>query len=107
MKTFTKTGSTCRRHDAGQPRTVSTEENVDLIEELVCLQKKRLHTHLALRKITEQTRISRTSIRRMVKKKRKLKQFSHLKTPQLSEGTRNRRKTSSDLLEKDLKVIFK
>ena len=62
------------------------KKNMDLIEE-------QPHTHLATRKIAEQTGISRSSIRRMVKKKRNLKQFKNLKTPQMSEGTRNRRET--------------
>ena len=40
-----------RRHGSGQSGTVSTEENMDLIEELVCSQGEWHHTHLAPRKI--------------------------------------------------------
>ena len=68
LKKFRETGSMDRGHGSGRPRTVSTGENMDLIEELVCSQETRSHTHLAPRKITEQTGISRSSIRRMVKK---------------------------------------
>ena len=51
-----------------RPTTVSPEENMDLIEQWVCSQEERPHTHLAPRRIAEQTRISRSSIRRMMKK---------------------------------------
>ena len=79
-----------RRQGSGQPRIFSTEENMDLIEELVCSQKERPHTHLAPRKLAEQRRISRSSIRRMVEK-RNLKQFKRLKTSQMSKETRNKK----------------
>ena len=46
------------------------KKNMDLIEEMVCSQGEQPHTHLATRKIAEQTGISRSSIRRMVKKKK-------------------------------------
>ena len=62
---------------------------MDLIEELGCLQKQQPHTHLASRKIAEQTEIRRSLIRGMVKRKN-LKHFKRLKTPQMSEGNRNR-----------------
>ena len=57
-----------RKHGSERPSTVSVEDNMDLIDELVCSQKKQPHTHLAPRKSTEQTRISRSSTVRMVKK---------------------------------------
>ena len=49
-------------------RTVSVEEIMDLIEELICSQEERPHMGLATRKIAKQTGISRSSIQRMVKK---------------------------------------
>ena len=48
------TGST--RHGSGWPRTVSMEENMNLVEELVCSQKERLNTHLAPTKIAKKNR---------------------------------------------------
>ena len=90
MKRFRETGSTDRRHGSGWPIAISTEENMDLMEELVSSQEEQPHTHLAPRKIVEQTGISRSPIRRMVKE-RNFKQFKRLKAPQMSEGTRNRR----------------
>ena len=90
MKKFRETGSTDRRHGSGRPRAVSTEENMDLIEELVSSQEEQLHKHLAPREIAEQTGISRSPIRGMVKE-RNFKQFKRLKAPQMSEGTRSGR----------------
>ena len=67
-----------RRHASG-PRTVSTEkntttvstdENMDLLEELAYSQEERCQNRLAPRKIAEQTGISRSSFRRIVKKKK-------------------------------------
>ena len=46
---------------------LSTEENMDLIEELVCSQEERPHMHLAPG-AAEQTGISRYLIQRIVKK---------------------------------------
>ena len=79
IKKIKETGSTDRRPGSGRPTTICTEENMNLIEELVCSQEEP-HSHLAPRKISEQTGISRTSIRRMVKRKN-LRQFKRLKTP--------------------------
>ena len=67
LQKFRETGSMKRKHGSGRPTTVSTEENMDLIEELICSQEEP-HSHLAPRKIAEKTGISRSSIRRMVKK---------------------------------------
>ena len=74
---------------------------MNLIEELVCLQEEP-HSHLA--PISEQTVISRTSIRRMVKRKN-LRQFKRLKTPQMSEGTRKRRETRAGSLREKFESI--
>ena len=92
LEKFKETGSMDRIHCSGRPRTVSTEENIDLIKDLVSSQEEQPHIHLAPRKIAEQTRISRSSIQRVLKI-RNLKQFKHLKTPQMSQGTRNRTET--------------
>ena len=70
LQKFRETGSMERRHGSSRLRTVSTEENMALIEELVCSQEERHHAHLAPRKITEQKGISWSSIRRMMEKRK-------------------------------------
>ena len=66
LKKFREISST--GHSSGHPRTVSTEENMYLIEDLVCSHEEQPRTHLGPRKIAEQIGISRSSVRRMVKK---------------------------------------
>ena len=70
MKKIRETDLIDRRHGLGRPRTVSTEENMNLIEELVCSKEERPYTHLAPRKTAKQTGISLSSVRTMVKKKK-------------------------------------
>ena len=48
-----------RKEGYVRPRSVTTEVNTDLIEELICSQEKAPHTHLTPRKIVDQTGISR------------------------------------------------
>ena len=38
-----------RKGGSGRPRSITTEENTDLIEELICSQEEAPHTHLATR----------------------------------------------------------
>ena len=77
-----------RKEGSGRPRSVTTEENTYLIEELIYSQEEAPHTHLAPCKIAEQTGISCSSIR-MIKKKNC--QFKRVKTPEMNDGCRNRR----------------
>ena len=79
-----------RKEGSGRPRSVTTEENTDLIEELVCSKEEAPHTHLAPRKIAEQTGISRLSVRRMIKR-RNFSQFKRVKTAEMNDGCRYRR----------------
>ena len=53
-----------RKEGSVRPRSVTREENTDFIEELICSPEEAPHTHLALRKIAEQTGISRLSVQK-------------------------------------------
>ena len=68
LEKFRDTDSMGRRHGSGRPRTVFAEENTYLIEEWICSQEERPHTHLTPRKITKQTGSSWSLIWGMVKK---------------------------------------
>ena len=81
MKRFKDSGTMNRKEGSGRPRSVTTEENTNLIEELTCSQDEAPHTHLAPRKIAEQTEISCLSIRRLIKR-RNFRQFKRVKTPE-------------------------
>ena len=63
LKRFKGSGTMNRKEVSGRPTSVTTEENTDLIEELICSQEKAPYTHLAPRKIAEQTGMSRSRIR--------------------------------------------
>ena len=90
MKRFKDSGTMNIKEGSGQPRSVTTEENTDLTEELISSQEEAPHTHLAPRKITEQTGINHLPIRRMIKR-RNFPQFKRAKTPEMNDGCRNRR----------------
>ena len=79
-----------RKGGSGRPRSITTEENTDLIEELICSQEEAPHTNLATRETVIQTGISRLLIRRMIKR-RHFRQFNRVKTPKMNDECRNRR----------------
>ena len=68
LKRLKDSGTINRKEGSGQPRSVTTEENTDLIKELICPQEEALYTCLGPHKIAEKTGISRFSIRRMIKR---------------------------------------
>ena len=79
-----------RRAGSGRQRTITTEENLNLIKNLICSQQGSPGSHLSPRKVEESIGISRTSVRRMIKR-RGLKQFKLLTTAIMSWGTQERR----------------
>ena len=91
MKRFEKDGSTDRRPGSGRSVTVTTEGNEELVGDLICSQEENPGTHLSLRKIEKVTGISRTSVRRMVKR-RGLKQFKRVKTPRMNSAPQQRQR---------------
>ena len=90
LKRFKDSGTMNGKESSRRPWSATTEENTDLIEELICSEEEAPHAHVAPRKTTEQTRISRSSIRRMIKR-RNFRHFKRLKTPEMNDGCRNRR----------------
>ena len=89
LKRFEKDDSMERRPGSSRPVTVTIEKNEELVEDLICSQEENLGTHLSPRKIEKVSSISRTSVRRMVKR-RGLKQFKRVKTPKMSSATQQR-----------------
>ena len=83
------TGTLARKEGSGRPVTATTEENGDLVEQLVCSQEEP-GTHKSPQEIAPLIGISRSSVKRLVKS-RGLRQFKRLKTPRMSETTRERR----------------
>ena len=44
-KSFKESGTMNRKEGSGKPKSVTTKENTDSIEELICSQEEALHTH--------------------------------------------------------------
>ena len=100
IKKYKKTGSIDRVKGSGRPKSATTEENCELVEELICSQEEEPHSHQAPRKIEETTGISRSAVRRIIKTKG-INQFKRMKTPHMNQGTRERRVFgASSLVEK-------
>ena len=55
-----------------------------LVEELICSQDEFPETHNSSREIAKNVGISRSSVRRLVKR-RKINQFQRMKTPQMNK----------------------
>ena len=115
FKKFKENGSMDRRHGSGHPRTVSMEENLELIKEFACSQEEWPHTYLPPSKITEQTGISQSLIQRIKKgeknlKKETLNRSSAWKHYKWVEGL-NRRETQAGYLrerfKRNIRVIKK
>ena len=85
-----ETGSIERRPGSGRPITATTEENGDLVEQMICSQEEQPGTHKSPQEIAPLIGISRSSVKRLVKR-RGYKQFKRIKTPRMTEGTRQRR----------------
>ena len=81
VERFKKNQTMERQPGSGRPKNVTTEENEDLIQSLICSQEEEPGTYMSPREIEKHTGISRSSVKRMVKI-RGLKQYRRLKTPQ-------------------------
>ena len=88
-----------RRPGSSRPDTVTIEKNEELVGDLICSQEENLGTLLSPREIEKVTSISRTSVRRMIKR-RGLKQFKTVKTPKMSSATQQRRTKRARTLAK-------
>lgn len=97
---FVKHGTMERQKGSGRPVSVTTKENEEAVEELICSQEDEPGTHQSPRNIAEHLEISHSSVRRIIEKKG-INQFKRVKTPQMNEGTRIRRiERAAGLIEK-------
>ena len=90
LKRFKEDGSMKIRTGSGRLITVTTNENAELVEELICLQEDFPGTHKCPREIARNVGISRSLVRRLVKR-RTLNQLKRKKTSHMNNGTRERR----------------
>ena len=88
MERFKDISTINKKEGSVRSRPVTTEEKTDFFDELICSQEEAPHTYLAHHKIAEQTRISHSSIRRMIKRKN-FRRFKRVKTPEMNYGCHN------------------
>ena len=90
LKRFKEEESVKRRTGPGRPITVTTDENAELVEELICSQEYFPGTHKSPRESAGNVGISRSSVSRLVKR-RKINQFKRMENPHMNNGARDRR----------------
>ena len=76
---FSKPDVNLSKRKKDQPITVTTDENTELVEELICSQDNFPGTHTSPHEIARNVGISRSLVRRLVKR-RKINQFKRVKT---------------------------
>ena len=89
LKRFEADNSTDRRAGSGRQRTITTEENGNLIKNLFGSKEDNRDRQMLSRDVEKNTGISCISLRRMIKR-RVLKQFKHLNATMTSSGTQKR-----------------
>ena len=93
IKKVELTGSTERRKGSGRPKSVSTDENVEMVGELIASQEDAPGTHLSQRRIAKRLKMSRSCVRKIIKGQLKWKPFKRIKTSRKSESVKEKRKT--------------
>ena len=81
----------------GRLITLTIDENAETVEELICSQEDFPGIHKSPREIARNFGISRSSVRRLVKR-RKINQFKRMKTPHMNNGTRDQKAIRSENL---------
>ena len=55
LQRYKETGTMKRAKGSGHPKNVATDENTDIVEELICSQEEQPHSHQAPRVIEKTT----------------------------------------------------
>jgi hypothetical protein len=83
--------NTGRRAGGGRKKSVRTAENIALVGDLICSQESKPHSHKSPREIERETGISRSSVRRIVKKDLNLKTYKRVIGQNLNDNCRVKR----------------
>jgi len=98
MRKIDKTGSCVRRVGSGRPRTARTNENIEVVQDLVLSQEDRPHTHLTRKETSREVGISQTSVSEIVKFDLRLKCFKKRSATELTESNKHSRLVRPKLL---------
>ena len=93
IKKIQTTGSVKRLQGGGRPRTVSTDENAQLVDDLLCSQDDQPGSHLSQRKISNRLNIKRSSVQNIIKNKLKKRPFKRVRASRKTPAVRQKRKT--------------
>ena len=93
IKKLDTTGTTDRKRGSGRPCSVSTDDNIDNVCELIASQEDTPGTHLSQRKIAKRLHISRGSVRKIINGKLKFRPFKRIKTSRKTDSVKEKRKT--------------
>lgn len=87
-----QSGTTKRKVGSGRPRTATTQEKRECVEEMIASQEECPGTHKSQRQIAEELQVSRQSVRRMATDLG-LKPFKRIKVSRRNTNVREKRKT--------------
>ena len=90
IKRFEETGTMERKQGSGRPITVTTDENTEVVEELICSQEEEPGSHKPPRSIAKDLEIGHSSVRRIIENKN-INQFKRSRAPDTNPGTKKRR----------------
>jgi len=97
---LTETGTVDRCVGSGRPRSAQTEENIDLVDDLIVSQEEKPQTQRTVREIVHETGIPRSSDVRIIKKDLRLKCFKRRRAHYLTDQNCAARLMRSRLLLK-------
>jgi transposase len=91
LKKLEETGSRDRKPGSGRPRSVRTEEMIASVEERILSQENKPGSSMSEREVSRDLGISRSSVKRIVKKDLKLKTYKRVPVQELSDPVRLKR----------------
>lgn len=91
IKKIDNSGTTERKRGSGRPRSARTPGNITAVQEMICSQEGVPHSHKSPREIEQVTGISRSSVRRIVKKDLSLKTYKRVVAQKLNEQCKLKR----------------
>jgi transposase len=92
LRKLRDTGSCERKPGSGRPKTVRTAENIAAVEERILSQEDRPGTSQSEREVEKETGISRSSVRRIIKRDLNLKVFKRVRVQELKQEAQQKRK---------------